>query len=150
MPTIETEVQIDASPEEVWAVLMDFRDYAEWNPFIQYNGGLAQPGERLDLRLKLPTGQSFSIMPIVTERVENERFEWIGKMIVSGIFDGRHTFEIEERDGGTLFKQYEQFRGLLAFPLGWVGVYKKTRAGFELMNEALKKTVEESFAPSGT
>ncbi len=150
MPRIDSEVQIDASPEEVWNVLMDFKAYADWNPFIIFNGGLAEPGERLDLRLKQPSGKSFSIIPFVTEFVENEKFEWLGSMCVTGIFDGRHTFELEEHDGGTLLKQYETFRGLLAFPMGWIGTYKKMMNGFESMNEALKKRVEETFATSGT
>src|SRR3972149_2322813 len=31
---IHTEIQINAAPESVWAVLIDFPSYPQWNPFI--------------------------------------------------------------------------------------------------------------------
>ena len=32
---LRAEIEIDADPDSVWAVLMDFEAYPEWNPFIQ-------------------------------------------------------------------------------------------------------------------
>ena len=29
-----TEIQIDASADQVWAILSDFASYPQWNPFI--------------------------------------------------------------------------------------------------------------------
>ena len=66
-----------------------------------------------------------------------------------GIFDGRHTFEIEERDGGVVLKHYENFGGILKHPMGWFGIYRKTKPGFKAMNEKLKERVEERIAASG-
>ena len=68
MPSIHTEVHIDAPAKDVWEDLMDFESYADWNPLVQYNGGSPQQGERLDLRIKQPSGSSFPIKPRVTER----------------------------------------------------------------------------------
>ncbi len=31
---IKTEILISASPEKVWAILNDFGNYPNWNPFI--------------------------------------------------------------------------------------------------------------------
>ena len=39
---IRTEVEIDATPECVWDVLLDFRAYQSWNPFLRYVGGGAR------------------------------------------------------------------------------------------------------------
>ncbi len=149
MPSINTEIQVNASAEAVWRELMDFGSYADWNPLVQYNSGEAQVGQRLDLKIMQPTGGSFPIKPNVTVRDENQKFEWLGSLLMPGIFDGRHTFEIAERDGGVLLKHYENFGGILKYPMGWFGVYRKTEPGFVLMNEALKKRVEERVAADG-
>lgn len=150
MPRIDTEVQINASAAEVWRELTDMDSYADWNSFIKYNSGEPQLGEKLNLKLSPPSGMSFTIKPTVTARVENQKFEWLGSLLMRGIFDGRHTFEIKEENGTSTLHHYETFGGILTFPMGWLGIYKKTKPGFELMNQELKKRVEERVAASGS
>ena len=36
---LRAEVEIDADPGSVWAVLMDFGAYPDWNPFIHADRG---------------------------------------------------------------------------------------------------------------
>jgi Polyketide cyclase / dehydrase and lipid transport len=38
---LESEVEVQASPERVWEVLTDFAAYPDWNPFIVQAGGRA-------------------------------------------------------------------------------------------------------------
>jgi uncharacterized protein YndB with AHSA1/START domain len=38
---IITEIEIDASPSQVWQVLTDFEKYPTWNPFIKKISGIA-------------------------------------------------------------------------------------------------------------
>ena len=61
-----------------------------------------------------------------------------------GVFTGQHHFKLHERKSGTTFEQSEDFSGLLAIVLYWMGsdMYRNTENGFKLMNEALKKRVE--------
>lgn len=33
--TIETQISIQATPQQVWNVLMDVEQYPEWNPFVK-------------------------------------------------------------------------------------------------------------------
>ena len=35
MHQIVTQMDIAASPERVWSILMDFPAYPQWNPFIR-------------------------------------------------------------------------------------------------------------------
>ena len=55
---IRTEIEIAAPPSEVWRVLLDFRRYPEWNPFIVELKGEAKTGAALDLTISLPNSNS--------------------------------------------------------------------------------------------
>ncbi len=44
MKHLHTEIQIEADPAEVWAVLTDFDRYPDWNPFLVDVRGDAEPG----------------------------------------------------------------------------------------------------------
>ncbi len=62
----------------------------------------------------------------------------MGHLLLPGLFDGEHVFAIEPvSEKRVLFKQSEQFRGLL-LPLLWSKIGDKTRRGFESMNQAIK------------
>lgn len=134
---ITTEIEIDAPPTDVWATLTDLDRYAEWNPFIIEAAGEVKVGERLDNRMQPPGERAMTFRPEVTVVEPNETFEWLGRLGVSGVFDGRHRFALTELpDGRTRLVQSEQFSGLL------VRLMRKrldggTTAGFEAMNEAL-------------
>ena len=44
---LRAEIEIDADPDSVWAVLMDFEAYPEWNPFITSIEGSQARGSQL-------------------------------------------------------------------------------------------------------
>ena len=79
--------------------------------------------------------------PTVTE-VKTERvFEWLGRLGLPGIFDGRHRFEIEPTPGGSRFTQSEVFNGVLVRFMR-KSLDNQTMKGFEAMNAALKARAE--------
>jgi hypothetical protein len=133
------EVRIEASPAEVWEVLVGLESYAEWNPFFVKAVGKLEAGETLEITMA-PVGkaqQAFS--PHVLSIKQEEELVWRGRLGVPGLFDGRHTFTIERIDDKTvLFRQYERFSGLLV-PFAGLGPYRK---GWELMDRALEQRVE--------
>jgi uncharacterized membrane protein len=54
---IESDIEIDASPKRVWALLTDFALMPDWNPFIRsISGNLAQ-GAQLSVLLIAPPGK---------------------------------------------------------------------------------------------
>ncbi len=142
MRELTTSIVIESSPEIVWAILMDFDSYPEWNPFVTAISGHAAPGERLDVTLQNPGGKEMNISPTVTAADADSQFSWLGKLGVKGIFDGHHHFQVEPiANGPVRFKQSEEFRGILV-PVLWKMLDSKTRAGFEAMNTALKERGE--------
>ena len=140
-PTVRTEITIEAPPSRVYAVLVDFPKWREWNPFIVEAEGAATEGERLKLRFN--DGMRFE--PVVEAAKPGERLQWLGKLWnVGGLFDGRHVFELEEVAGGrTRLLQHEEFAGVLARPLMWA-MGDKVAQNFAKLNEALKRRVESS------
>lgn len=148
MKELHTEIEINATPETVWHILMDFDSYPEWNPFILRLSGTAAIGETLQARLRPEGGKPVTVRPKVTELEPFRSFEWLGRLGVKGLFDGRHRFRIEPTSGGTRLVQNEEFTGFLV-PLLSRSLNRGTRRGFVAMNEALKERAEGKSARRG-
>jgi hypothetical protein len=148
MHELHSQIEIDATPEEVWRVLVDVERYHEWNPFIVDVHGVVQHGARLRMVMHPPGGRAVTLKPAVTEVQPKQVFEWWGHLVVRGLFDGRHRFELEPTARGTRVAQTETFTGILV-PLLRRSLDTHTAAGFELMNHALKAQVERVRATAG-
>ncbi len=141
---LHTEITIDATPERVWEILTDLEGYRSWNPFVVASEGEVAVGQRLVNRLQPPGGRAQTFRPTVTVVDRATTFEWLGRLGLPGIFDGRHRFDLEPTaDGGTRLVHQEFFSGLLVRPLR-SSLDGSTRQGFELMNEALKARAEST------
>ncbi len=138
---LRTEIHIDATSEVVWDVLTDLGRYGEWNPFIISSVGSPEVGERLVNRMEAPSGSAMTFKPQVTVVEEGKTFEWLGRLGVPGVFDGRHRFDIEGSPDGVTLIQSESFDGMLVRFMR-KSLDTSTRAGFEAMNAALKTRAE--------
>jgi len=144
LPTreIHDSIEIDASPEAVWAVLTDTAAYGEWNPFIRRLTGDLRPGARLTALVLPPGDRKPATFKQKVLRIDPPReLRWLARVLVSGLFDGEHSFSLEPLAGGcTRFTQAEDFRGVV------VGIVGKridvTLLGMKQMNAALKQRVE--------
>ena len=56
---IITQINIEASPEEIWQHLTDFASYPQWNPFIAAIEGDLRVGSRLTVTLNQQNGKKF-------------------------------------------------------------------------------------------
>src|SRR5512145_432029 len=101
---MRTETVIQASATRIWEILMDFTGYATWNPFIISMTGNQITGSTLTAKLQLPDGMGMTMKPKVVVVKKNQEFRWKGHLIIPGLFDGEHIFElIENKDGSTTF-----------------------------------------------
>jgi hypothetical protein len=151
MRELRTEIELDATPEEVWAVLVDLPTHAAWNPFITSIEGELRPGARLTVRMRPEGGRATTFRPRVVAVEAPHELRWLGHLVVPRIFDGEHRFRIEEvRPGRVRFVQSERFRGALV-PVLWRRLEDGTAKGFRAMNEALARRVtarrREAAAP---
>ncbi len=143
MKEIVTEVEIAASASKVWSILTDLDRFSEWNPFISEAAGVVKEGAGLKVHISPPGGKPMTFKPRVTRVVPEREFRWLGRLLIPGLFDGEHIFEIkplgENRSG---LVQREEFRGLLV-PLLWRSLNTSTRQGFNEMNAALRLKAEK-------
>ncbi len=142
---LHTEIEIDATPEIVWEILTDLPAYADWNPFITSSEGEVAEGERLVNRLEPPGGKAMTFKPTVTEVDQQHVFEWLGRLGVPGVFDGRHRFQLVPTGDGTRLIHTEHLRGVL-LPFLKKSLDTQTVKGFESMNVALKDRAEARAA----
>lgn len=142
MMELRTETLIHASPERVWAELMDFAAYPAWNPFIRALSGDVRVGGRLTVHLQPEGGRPMTFRPVVRTLTPGRELVWRGRVGLPGVFDGEHRFALVPLpEGGVRFEHTERFSGLLVpFLHHWLE--EGTRRGFEAMNRALKARAE--------
>ncbi|WBL24303.1 SRPBCC domain-containing protein [Zunongwangia sp. HGR-M22] len=136
---IKTEITINANPQKVWEVLTELDQYPKWNPFMKEIYGILRVGERLKVIIQPEGSSKMTFKPIILALEENKTLKWMGKLVVTGLFDGTHLFHlIDNGNGTTTFKQSEVFKGIL------VGLFNlaNTKTGFDRMNIELKKRCE--------
>jgi hypothetical protein len=134
-------VLIDAAPERVWAILMDFAAYPSWNPFIVGIEGEARVGTRLTVNVQPPGWTAQTFKPVVLTVEPARAFVWRGTLpIIPGLFAGEHSFRLTPQGDRTSFLHAESFSGLLV-PL-LKKMLARTEEGFQQMNAALKARAE--------
>jgi hypothetical protein len=139
---LSTSIQISASPEEVWNQLVEFESYPEWNSFIKTINGIPEIGEKIEVTIQAPGKSPMNFTPKVLVFEKNKLFVWKGKVLIPGLFDGEHRFEIKDNgDGTTTFIQSEKFSGIL-IPFFKEMIHVNSKQGFENMNAELRTRVE--------
>ena len=144
MKELHSEIEIQASAEQVWQLLIDFASFPEWNPFMRRASGEVKVGARLEVYLQ-PSGTSgMTFKPTVLNAEPNRELRWLGRLIMPGLFDGEHILTIEPLETNRVrFVQREIFKGLLV-PLFAHRLDTDTRRVFEEMNRALKARAERA------
>lgn len=139
---LNTEIQINASPERIWQILTDFASYPQWNPFIRRASGKPEKGEQLEVYLQPEGAGGMTFQPRVLKAEPGRELRWRGHLLIPGLFDGEHIFIIEPLvAGGVRFIQREIVTGLLV-PLFAHRLDTEKSMGFEDMNHALKLWAE--------
>ena len=133
--TVETTVEINASNDAVWDVLIDFASYEDWNPVMRIEGTL-EVGAKLVVHM---TGMSFK--PEVLAATPGKELRWLGKLGFRGIAAGEHFFILTPQDDGTTHLNHgERYSGAL------VALIKhksgNNAANYEAFSQALKQRVE--------
>jgi hypothetical protein len=143
---IATEIEIDASPARVWALLTDFSSYPEWNTFLRWVEGRIAEGERIRFCFEMPRGFRFKVNATILNVTPDRALRWAGVFLTARLFRAEHYFELTPTPGErTRFSHGEIFTGFLV-PLAWLILRTSGRRVYEDMNRELKRRVESSPA----
>jgi hypothetical protein len=136
------QVEIQASPEEVWDVLTDLSKHADWNPLIYRAEGTVEVGQKIELSARTASTDLNYTCYVV--RVEPGReLQWIWHIIFPFLIRGDHTFTIEPIDEQSVrFLNLEIFKGILV-PLPAKDLMTNGKDAMVAMDRALKSRVEQ-------
>ena len=113
MRELHTEIEINAPADRVWKILTDFKQFTAWNPFITQAEGEIKEGARLRVHIEPPGGTPMTFKPTVIRAAPGRELRWLGRLLLPGIFDGEHSFEMSPLgEGRTRFVQREKFKAL--------------------------------------
>lgn len=140
---IRDEIEINVSIEKVWAAIIDFESYKNWNSQLTFLGGSVQPNGKLHLKLSAAGANPYEFKPDISYWQENKQFAWIAKTGLPRIFDGEHFFELKDLGNGkTLLTNREEYRGVLSQLFKQLPMMKTAPDGFRKMNSELKNFLE--------
>jgi hypothetical protein len=151
MQTLDAHADIDAPAELVWQVVADLPRYAEWNPFVVRASGEPAVGAKLRVTIVAPGHRAVTFRPRVLRLDPGHELTWLGRTLLPGLFDGRHSLRVEPLgDGRSRFTTHEEVTGVLLPVLG--GVMRDSQRGFELFAQAVKRRAEAlaAEAPAAT
>lgn len=135
---LHTQIDIGATPEQVWELLGQPASYASWNPFIVSMQGQLAEGQQLRAVMQSPGRKAMAFKPRVLKVDAARELRWRGRLLMPGIFDGEHYFELQRNANGTRLLHGETFSGVLL----WVMDIETFKPDFERMNAALKRACE--------
>jgi len=138
MKSFSASAIINASQDQIWAILTDGSTWTTWNPTIEKVEGSIVPGGKLKVFTKLSPGRAFPVR--VSEFTPPHRMVWTGGMPL-GLFKGVRTYTLTPKEGGVEFSMNETFSGLMS-PLISRSI-PDLQPAFNEFAAALKKRAEQ-------
>jgi hypothetical protein len=136
--TVFTEIEINATPEQVWSVFTDWEKLKEWSStFIGISVSKPVKGEIFVSYFKNPlTGGTIELEHRCTDYVDGVKFGWSGDVI--GKTKDYHVYSLVSTPSGTtIFKQEDGLHGPHSKFFNFLAKHKMT-AMYKKFNEELK------------
>lgn len=142
MKVYDSTLDIDASADQVWAVITDFAKYPEWNTALPTIGGDLRVGSTLSMELDLG-GKRMAVTAEVQTLDPGRAFSWKGHLGADVLFTGRREFTVAPAGpGASTFRHVESLSGLIV-PLFLLAKGKAVATHHHGLNSAIKQRAEE-------
>ena len=143
-----TEIEINATPQQVWAVLTDWEKLPEWSSSLQgiSTDGLKK-GDISKAFFKNPiTGGNIEFEHEITDYEEGVKFGWSGNVV--GNVKDHHIYSLEGTDSGTtIFRQEDGFHSEHSSHSRFMNFISKhgIASMYKQFNKELKARVESLY-----
>ncbi len=140
-----TEIEINATPEQVWNVLTDWNKLKEWSSsFIGISVNKLVKGEKFISYFKNPlTGGVIELDHICSDYEEGIKFGWSGDII--GKTKDHHVYSLEPTPiGTTIFKQEDGLHGPHSRFMNFLAKHHMMSMYIKI-NQELKERVESLY-----
>ena len=146
---VETSIEIDATPQNVWAVLADLPKYPEWHPMFTSVTGQLTKGSTLKIKTADASGRPMNVRVKLLSVQPDAELRWASKML--GVTISKRTFLLTPSNGGTLLEQDGIYHGLGGTGRGaYQGIARtmtRVQDAFVAINEAVKRQAEARQQP---
>jgi uncharacterized protein YndB with AHSA1/START domain len=137
MSPFEASATIEASPEEVWAVLADSAGWSTWDSGVDGVDGVLAPGKQVTIHSAVAPGRAF---PVRVTRFEPGAFLELTGGLPLELFRGVRTYRLRQEGSTTGFTMREEYSGPLT---GLIGrSIPDLQPSFEQFVQGLKQRVE--------
>jgi uncharacterized protein YndB with AHSA1/START domain len=111
---VATEILIQAPPEKIWSVIIDFPAYPEWNRFLKAVRGQPAPDSQIEVDVHYYGKNVEKKTGIVTGFNPPKYFSWVWKHSWGAWFlSSEHVLRLKEKEGGrAIFFQEIYLTGL--------------------------------------
>ncbi|MFK7948748.1 MAG: SRPBCC family protein [Saprospiraceae bacterium] len=144
--SVYTEIEINATREQVWSVLTDFEKLIEWSTSfknLEVEGEFKTDAKAISTYFGLLKGHDMTFDHHLIEVVDGFSFGWGDPLGIAGLSD-HHIFKLEElSNGNTKFIQTDTLSGhsrLLKYLMT-----NNMDSQYKAFNKQLKKRVETLF-----
>jgi hypothetical protein len=139
-----TQIEINATKEQVWSVLTDFDKMPDWSSSFQGIVGEFKQGGKAKSYFKAPIGKkNMEFEHTIIEFAENVSFGWSDPLML-GMKD-HHIYKLETlENGNTLFTQTDGVEGGATHFMGKL-VTKNMEKSYLEFNQELKDRVESIY-----
>jgi hypothetical protein len=137
MKPFEASTTIEASPQEVWAVLADSAGWSSWDSGVDGVDGMLAPGQQVTIRSAVAPGRAF---PVRVTRFEPDASLELTGGLPLGLFRGVRTYSLRRNGSMTDFTMREVYSGPLS------GLFGRSipdlQPSFDQFARGLKQRVE--------
>jgi S-(hydroxymethyl)glutathione synthase len=142
MKILDTDVDIDAPPQTVWAVMDNLPLYPEWNRLVPDLAGLTTVGQSVTGTLKQDGVPDIPLNPVLTRIVGARELRWLTEAPEAGVFRAEHIFVLAPNgSGGTRLIHNEEFDGAAVADM-WEPTNTLGRSAYNRFNRDLKVRAE--------
>ena len=137
--SVHSTISINASPNQVWQVIINTSKYNEWNSVMNLLEGNIKEGSLVKYRFTQEAGKFYDIPSKVKKITPSSLLNQGGGTF--GIITFNHKYILEEKEGKTVLTIHEDYHGV--FVPFWNP--EPVRKAYDRLNKDIKNRVESLY-----